>query len=145
MHIIHLLLKYFVFVSKLLLAYSKYQHYIVISMIFPLQLHPFNLLTLVINIYTTGVVKKVDTVAKRRGCDALARWSDGIKNHLYYSAASSNGDGELMVAKWQSITNHIVDDHEGHSDIFTKCDHGPLERDWLAKGTVLPHSIIKSY
>ena len=54
---------------------------------------------------------------------------------MYWCAASSGGDGELMKAKWSSITNHVMNVHEGHSETFCKCQHGPLEdRKWLKKG-----------
>ncbi|KAK3738660.1 hypothetical protein QZH41_020507 [Actinostola sp. cb2023] len=39
-----------------------------------------------------------------------------------------------------SVSNHIQDVHEGHSDIFQECAHGPLDDDdrdkeWLEPGT----------
>lgn len=37
-------------------------------------------------------------------------------NHLYWCAASSDGDSELMVAKWQSIVNHAHDIHSRHDN-----------------------------
>ena len=54
---------------------------------------------------------------------------------MYWCAASSGGDGELVKAKWLSITNHVIDVHEGHSEHFYQCEHGTLEdRKWLKKG-----------
>ena len=63
---------------------------------------------------------------------------------MYWSAASSGGDGEFVKAKWLSITNHVIDVHEG------QCEHGTLEdRKWLKKGkhfislnTQLPACIV---
>ena len=47
--------------------------------------------------------------------------------------------GKEVEAKWLSITNHVVNVHEGHSSTFPQCAHGPLEeeRQWLKKGTFI--------
>lgn len=55
-------------------------------------------------------------------------WGKAIVSHLYYSACTSNGDAQLIVAKWFSILNHISDVHSGHSSTFPPREHGPLEQ-----------------
>ena len=56
-------------------------------------------------------------------------------NHLYWCAASSNGDGELVLKKWLSILNHVTDVHDGHGELFPSCEHGYLaDRDWIRRG-----------
>ena len=57
---------------------------------------------------------------------------------MYWCAASSGGDGELVQQKWLSILNHVTDVHEGHGDKFPRCQHGQLEpRDWMIKGNIV--------
>ena len=72
---------------------------------------------------------------KKKGCEALKKWAHSISNHMYWCASSSGGDGETMVQMWQSILNHVKDFHEGHGQLFPRCEHGPLDdepdRKWL--------------
>ena len=55
---------------------------------------------------------------------------------MCWCAASSNGNGQQVVAKWLSITNHVRNVHEGHSEAFPRYAHGPLQegRKWLRRG-----------
>ena len=78
----------------------------------------------------------METASKRKNCDVLSRWSQSISNHLYFCAAASNGNGELLVEMWKSMLNHVADIHEGHGSLFPRCQHGPLEddREWIKKG-----------
>ena len=57
-------------------------------------------------------------------------------NNLYWVAASTpDGDGDLMLAKFSSIVNHILNVHHHDSQLFPHCAHGELaERDWLSPG-----------
>ncbi|XP_071854147.1 uncharacterized protein [Apostichopus japonicus] len=74
-----------------------------------------------------GLSKKIDQLAKKKTCTAVGEWSKSISNHLYWVAAStSDGDGEVMLAKWQSVTNHIQNVHTHDSELFPKCQHGNL-------------------
>ena len=42
-----------------------------------------------------------------------------------------------MKDKWVSISNHVVDIHEGHGGSFPCCEHDPLgAKAWIKKGTV---------
>ena len=83
----------------------------------------------------SGVKKKVEAAGKRKGCAILCDWSQSISNHLYFCAASSGGDGELLEQKWCSLLNHVVDIHEGHGSRYPKCQHGQLDdRAWIKKG-----------
>ena len=51
-----------------------------------------------------------------------------ISNHLYCSAVSSpEGQGELIVAKWESILNHRHNVHTRHDDArFPSCAYDEL-------------------
>ena len=81
-----------------------------------------------------GVFKKLETSGKKK-CKQVADWARSVSNHLYWCAASSDGDGEMVSEKWLSILNHITNVHEGHGERFPKCLHGELEdRDWIKKG-----------
>lgn len=55
---------------------------------------------------------------------------------MYWCAASSEDQpGELVVAKWQSIANHIQNIHTGHGKLFPRCQHDDLSagrrKKWL--------------
>lgn len=58
-------------------------------------------------------------------------------NHLYWSAASTSGyDGDMIVAKWSSVNNHVMNQHEGHGELFPDCLHEPLSgreatKEWI--------------
>ena len=79
--------------------------------------------------------KKLNAAGKKKGCQKVKDWARSISNHMYWCAASSNGDGELLQQKWLSILNHVTNIHEGHGDKFPSCQHGPLEeRAWMIKG-----------
>ncbi|KAH9366775.1 hypothetical protein HPB48_009596 [Haemaphysalis longicornis] len=49
-----------------------------------------------------------------------------VSNHLYWSAASSRGCHEMIVAKWQSLLNPIRGVHTHDSSLFPSCVHGKL-------------------
>lgn len=86
-------------------------------------------------LFHPGVRRKLEDAAKKKECAVIRDWIDAIVNHLYYCASSSGGDAELVVAKWLSILNHIVNIHSGHGDRFPNCAHGDIEeRAWLRKG-----------
>jgi len=82
------------------------------------------------------ISKKIEALAKKKSCAVLGNWKQSISNHLYLFSAGSNGDGEQVKAKWLSITNHVINVHQGHSETFPSCAHGPLEeeRQWLRRG-----------
>lgn len=85
--------------------------------------------------YFTGVYKKLEAAGKKKGCQKVKDWARSISNHMYWCAASSSGDGELVQQKWLSILNHVANIHEGHGDKFKRCEHPQLEdRDWMKKG-----------
>ena len=44
---------------------------------------------------------------------------------------SSDGDSELVRAKWLSIIRHIANIHEGHGDLYPACHHEEINRQWL--------------
>lgn len=83
-----------------------------------------------------SVKKKIEAISKRRNCSILAHWAQAISNHLYWCAASSDGNGDLVLAKWLSILNHVCDIHSGHGELYNDCMHGLLEpRLWIQVGS----------
>jgi solute carrier family 8 (sodium/calcium exchanger) len=79
-------------------------------------------------------------LSKEKECELVGRWSKSIINHMYWCAMStSDGDGDIMKAKWISIANHIHNIHT-HSGVFPKCAHPILRqasgrrKKWLKKG-----------
>ena len=86
--------------------------------------------------FNPDISKKIEALAKKKSCAVLGDWKQSISNHLYWCAASSSGDSKQVEAKWLSISNHVTNVHEGHSEAFPRCSHGPLqqERKWLRRG-----------
>ena len=48
-------------------------------------------------------------IGKKKGNELIKQWVQSIKNHIYWCAASSNGNKTVMREKWMSLFNHIVD------------------------------------
>ncbi|XP_019616683.1 PREDICTED: uncharacterized protein LOC109464189 [Branchiostoma belcheri] len=86
-----------------------------------------------------SLVKDLRKAYKEKNCEVIKDWCKSIKKHLYWCAQStSQGFGQLIVAKWKSIMRHIANKHDGHPDeSFPTCAHGPLdqERKWIFSGT----------
>lgn len=53
---------------------------------------------------------------------------------MHWCAVSSKGNGELAVARWLSILNHLIDVHHHDTPLHPACLHGPLEREWFTPG-----------
>lgn len=73
--------------------------------------------------------------SKENGCSVLKDWMASIRNHLYWCVTSTaEGFGDLIVAKWLSITRHIANKHTKHpSTLFKRCTHGKVgKRKWIS-------------
>lgn len=57
----------------------------------------------------TWLKSKLLAFGKKKGYEAVYNWSHSISNHMYFCAATSDGDGELVEQKWLSILNHVTD------------------------------------
>ncbi|XP_036000029.1 uncharacterized protein LOC118564855 isoform X1 [Fundulus heteroclitus] len=86
-----------------------------------------------------GITKKLDASSKKKLCHTISPWIHSISNHVYWCGASSDGNAELVVAKWKSVMNHIVDIHEHPFENFPTCAHDELveDREWIAEGEKL--------
>ena len=71
-----------------------------------------------------SLCKKPANAKRENGCEIIGEWIQGIKNHLYWCAISTNqGFGDLMVAKWMSLLLHVAD------ELFPDCAHGEIENE----------------
>ncbi|XP_001921592.2 uncharacterized protein [Danio rerio] len=86
-----------------------------------------------------GISKKLDKICQIKGCEKLRKWLRSIKNHIYWTAASST-TGPERVAKWTSILNHVQDKHVHEDPNFPACLHPQrISRDknkWLSAATM---------
>ncbi|KAG0444127.1 hypothetical protein HPB47_014143, partial [Ixodes persulcatus] len=84
-----------------------------------------------------GIKKSLTAASKGKDCGVLALWSQPAVNHMYWVAAASQGNGDLLVDAWTSITRHVTNIHEGYPGLYTRCFHDPLEEcEWLEPGYV---------
>ena len=89
-----------------------------------------------------GISRKLEAAAKLKRCEVIRSWIQSISNNLHWCAVSAPaGDGDLIVAKWKSIINHIQNIHDGHPDErYPKCEHESLigreaQKRWIKCGS----------
>ncbi|XP_065291015.1 uncharacterized protein [Dermacentor albipictus] len=70
-----------------------------------------------------GIRKKLAAASRRAGCSAITKWTQAITNHLYWCACSCGDNGDMLVAPWSSMLNHIKNIHEGHGGLYPRCLH----------------------
>ena len=79
--------------------------------------------------FVTGLRKKLDKLAKDKDCKIVAEWIHSIINHFYWSVTSTtDGNEEMVQAKWLSLVNHVHNRHSKHGGLFPKCTHKRLKR-----------------
>ncbi|KAK6186747.1 hypothetical protein SNE40_006024 [Patella caerulea] len=77
---------------------------------------------------------------KEKDCESINPWIRSITNHMYWCAASRDGDESTqLVRKWRSVVNHIQNDHNETIDAAA-CLHESLEgkekkKKWLELGS----------
>ena len=88
------------------------------------------------------VVKKLTNKAKQKGCEELAPWIQSISNHLWWSAATCNGNVQLLREKWKSVLDHVSNKHKWSGNThFHQCCHRRISSSeakkvcWLKPGT----------
>ena len=88
------------------------------------------------------VVKKLTNKAKQRGCEELLPWIQSISNHLWWSAATCNGNVQLLREKWKSVLDHVSNKHKWSGNThFHRCCHRHISSSeakkicWLKPGT----------
>ncbi|XP_026063533.1 uncharacterized protein LOC113046778 isoform X3 [Carassius auratus] len=96
--------------------------------------------------FEKGLSKKLDKLSKMKDCEVLKKWLHSIKNHVYWSAISSES-GPEKVAKWNSLQNHIQNVHVHENHLFPKCEHpDKVSRDpkkWFQPGSIALHKVEK--
>ena len=72
----------------------------------------------------------------------LGQWTAAIVNHLYWSIATCNSNGEELVEQFKSIVHHTVNKHHfPHQRFYKKCAHEELSeneqrnKEWLVMGS----------
>ncbi|XP_077375383.1 uncharacterized protein LOC144017561 isoform X2 [Festucalex cinctus] len=85
-----------------------------------------------------GLSKKLEKIAQKKECEKLSKWLSSIKNHIYWTAASSPF-GPERVAKWTTILNHVQNIHTHEEPLFPHCLHPQnsptCKSKWLTAGT----------
>lgn len=93
-----------------------------------------------------GLSKKLDKLSRNKDCQVLRKWLQGLKNHMYWSAMTSE-EGPEKVAKWKSVVNHMQNVHTHDDPLFPKCAHPDrVTRDpskWLTPGTMALYKVEK--
>ena len=74
-----------------------------------------------------NVTKKLHKKSLKKEANELMPWIRHIGNHLYWSAQSCNGDGELLKAKWMSCIYHITDVHSWNGELMVHCEHADID------------------
>ncbi|XP_059909430.1 uncharacterized protein LOC132459064 [Gadus macrocephalus] len=69
-----------------------------------------------------GITKQLHKISKTKDCQKVKTWMRAIRNHIYWTAASSI-TGPERVAKWTSLLNHVQDIHTHDDPLFPKCLH----------------------
>lgn len=96
-----------------------------------------------------SVRKDLAAASKKRECGDLLPWTASVVNHLWWCAATSDGDQLLCQEKWKSVVYHVADVHEWPDfELFKVCDHGELTNEqrrnkvWLPIGSPA-HNALK--
>ncbi|XP_038158943.1 uncharacterized protein LOC119795164 [Cyprinodon tularosa] len=91
-----------------------------------------------------GISKKLEKISKKKGFEKLQKWTRSIKNHIYWTAATSR-TGPERVAKWTSFLNHMRDVHAHDDPLYPKCLHDIRrtrdKRKWLRAETPAFHML----
>lgn len=88
--------------------------------------------------FAKSVKKKLCKLAKKSCNKDLNNWIKSIVNHLWWCSKSCDGNGEILIEKWQSILFHVRGIHSWKGcQFFKECSHGKLDkkRKWLKKGS----------
>ena len=85
------------------------------------------------------VRKDLAVASKKREWGDLLPWTAAVVNHLWWCAATSDGDQLLCQEKWKSVVYHVGDVHEWPDlQLFSACDHDELTNEQRRKKVWLP-------
>lgn len=84
-----------------------------------------------------GIHKKLLALGRAAKHQVVLLWVPSIIRHAYWCPKTSGDDGELCLAKWVSLMDHIVDVHEHEDPLYPVCYHGTVSppKEWLDEGT----------
>ncbi|KAG0416653.1 hypothetical protein HPB47_006237 [Ixodes persulcatus] len=74
-----------------------------------------------------SVKKSLNAASKSHDCGSLVVRAQPAVNHMYWCAAASRGNPDLLEGAWSSMTRHVVDVHADHPGMYTKCLHQTIE------------------
>ena len=70
------------------------------------------------------MLNKLSSKTQQNGCDQLLPWIQSISNHLWWCAATCDGNVVLLREKWKSVLHLIVNKHKGTGNtLFHQCHH----------------------
>ncbi len=77
-----------------------------------------------------SVARKLTQKAKRRETEELMGWIPAIKNHLWFSSSTCEGDEVKLVERWQSLSQHITNKHSwDQGQTVHECAHADLREE----------------
>jgi THAP domain len=88
-----------------------------------------------------SLMKKIQASTKQS--TVIPEWHRSIRNHLWWSSKTCDGNADLLVEKFQSLMHHVCDEHswEGEGNLFNKCEHTQLDEEERAtKMWITPNS-----
>lgn len=98
-------------------------------------------------LYTSALAKKIESLGKQKDLEEVGLWRQSVVNHLYWVAASTpDGDGDMMVAKWDSLLYHLQNQHTDlPNPLYPACGHPPhsdeqRNKEWLEPSEFLAQS-----
>ncbi|KAG0444663.1 hypothetical protein HPB47_013534 [Ixodes persulcatus] len=100
--------------------------------------------------FAKGIKKKIDEVSRTKAHEVLRKWKSTIMRHLYWCARTSDGDGDLALAKWKFIMRHVIDVHIHQDFLHPACAHGDignrksLEEGKPSRGTCCSYLYLKN-
>lgn len=96
-----------------------------------------------------SVRKDLIAASKKRECSDLTPWIGSVVNHLWWCAATSDGNQLLCQEKWKSIVYHVAGIHQWPDfQLFSECQHDELTNEqrrnkvWLPIGSPA-HNALK--
>lgn len=92
--------------------------------------------------FSKSIVKKLCDKSQQKKYEGIGPWIPSISNHLWWSAATCNGDAKLLTEKWVSLCNHLTNKHSWNTGtVFHECSHPSLTANqvkhtcWLDPGS----------
>ncbi|XP_056406023.1 uncharacterized protein LOC130297504 [Hyla sarda] len=91
--------------------------------------------------FAKSVGNKLAAGAKNKNTQVLHSWIQPVKNHLWWCSRTCDRDPELLVEKWESVVQHVANEHSWEENSkYSQCHHPPLTKQqlennkWLTPG-----------